>query len=224
MFSILKKTIIRKKDKYSGSPKAKGHKNIFFSSKIDDSNLSRFTDLLEITVRKQLENDDQPDHHQPLQILDNEEVNALVEKFMTGRISKTDFEQHTVSVLWSMLVHVIKQCDPVFSYDNSTAIATADETAVESIIEKLPLCHLQLIGALLCAAEVVIKADKSSASASGPSGQSEEGSPRPPRSSNEEVIRSLANVLFWSLPPDSTGNIIYMVRFVDQIECCNVAS
>jgi hypothetical protein len=163
------------------------------SLKLDNSNLVPFIDILEETVKQKIQHP-----NIILKITDNPQVIDIVNDFANGLCTKYSLESQEFSDLWSAIVKIIQISDPILTAANCDTLQHLDsgplptETSA-TIINRLPVFHQRLLGALFSACDMLIRLDANVASA---------------------LAGSASNALIWNSAPNSPENKLAFTSFV----------
>lgn len=134
MKSFVPSIFKKKDDKYMG-PRA--------NMKLSSDSVVPFVDLLETLVKKK-----QKHPSASLKIVDTKQVNEVIDQFLEGFRHRTSLDKSDVSVLWSAVIKIIKQSDPILSDRNCTTLQTASSKEVAQIATYMPVYHQQVLGSI----------------------------------------------------------------------------
>jgi hypothetical protein len=174
---------IKKKVGGGGSSAGKGNDSgkidqppALLKFEVNDSNVSRLSDMLEVAVRAKL-SDRSSD---PLIVVADDETNFLVGEFLAKKTSKTDYEAYSTSTLWSAAVALLSSSNDLLSSDACKTLTMAHQAA--KVAGELPLPVQRLLGIVFAAAEMLIRSEP-------------QCSPM--------VLNALSNAIMTHLPPNS---------------------
>lgn len=126
--------------------------------KLDSSSLDPFVQLLETTVKQKNKSPDEI-----FALVDDSNTSNVVNNFNSGLTTVANLETQSANILWSAMIQIVRQSEPILSDVNCTTLSTGTAQDVNYIASILPPHHRQLLGALLSASEIIIRVDKRSA-------------------------------------------------------------